>query len=363
MLRAVVDPVRLAVLGASVGGPASIDDLASDLGVPRRTIAKAIGSLRSDGLLDEEATADADALRAIAESIPTTETGGGRVEGPWTDEEATVLGRFFADGRLASIPAQGSKRFLVLEKIAQEFEPGRRYSDRYVNFKIQLIHSDYAAIRRYMVDNGLMDRADGAYWRTGGRYAIPESHRETDVDLRETLPTGVDGLVLRAYTWDMADALVAAADDPRIPAYMGDMFPSPYRLEAAHEWLAIAGAVSPPTQYAMFVGDRLVGGLGGFPSKGENTGTYEVGWWLVPDMWGSGITSAAATALVDELFANRGAMRVWAPVMRPNVASCRVAEKAGLTLEGVAPDAYLKGGVRYDQMNYGLTRSQWQAAR
>ncbi len=363
MLRAVVDPVRLAVLGASVGGPASIDDLASDLGVPRRTIAKAIGSLRSDGLLDEEATADADALRAVAESIPTTDSGGDRVEGPWTDEEANVLGRFFADGRLASIPTQRSKRFLVLEKIAQEFEPGRRYSERDVNFKIQLIHSDYAAIRRYMVDSGLMDRADGAYWRTGGRYAIPESNSATDVDLRETLPTGVDGLVLRAYTWDMADALVAAADDPRIAAYMGDLFASPYTLEAAHEWLAIAGAASPPTQYAMFVWDRLVGGLGGFPSKGETTGTYEIGWWLMSDMWGSGITSAAATALVDELFAHRGAMRVWAPVMRPNVASCRVAEKAGLTLEGVAPDAYLKGGVRYDQMNYGLIRSHWQAAR
>ena len=113
----------------------------------------------------------------------------------------------------------------------------------------------------------------------------------------------------------------------------------------------------------MFVGDRLVGGVGGVPSKGENTGAVEIGWWLAPDMWGRGITSAAARAIVDELFAHRGAMRVWAPVMQPNLASGRVAEKAGLNLEGVAPDAYLKGGVRYDQMNYGMTRSQWQADR
>ena len=358
-----MDPVRLAVLGASVGGSVSIDLLASELGLPKRAVAKAIGALRSDGLLDEEAKLDAAALRAVAESIPSTDRGEARVEGPWTDEEATILGRFFAEGRLTNVPTQASKRFLVLEKIAQEFEPGRRYAERDVNFKIQLIHGDYAAIRRYMVDNGLMDRADGSYWRTGGRYSVPEPDGRVGVDSREVIPTELDGVVLRGYTWDMTDALVAAADDPRISAFMGDMFPSPYTPEAAGEWLAIAGASNPPTQYAVFSGDRLVGGIGGFLFSRENTGGFEIGWWLTPDMWGNGITSAAARVLVDELFAHRGAMRVWAPVMQPNVASGKVAMNAGLVLEGIAPGAYLKRGVRYDQIHSGLPRSPWAAAR
>jgi RimJ/RimL family protein N-acetyltransferase len=50
-------------------------------------------------------------------------------------------------------------------------------------------------------------------------------------------------------------------------------------------------------------------------------------------------------------------------VMAPNEASARVAEKAGLRFEGVAPGAYLKGGVRHDQRNFGVTRPQWIAAR
>ena len=45
--------------------------------------------------------------------------------------------------------------------------------------------------------------------------------------------------------------------------------------------------------------------------------------------------------------------------MAPNVGSGRVAEKAGMYLEGVAPSAYLKNGVRMDQRNYGITREQW----
>jgi RimJ/RimL family protein N-acetyltransferase len=360
-LRAVVDPVRLAVLGASVVGPVSIDRLADELGVPRRTVAKAIGALRNEGLLDGDAMVDQAALRAVAEAIPSSGSSHVPIEGPWTPEEAEILGRFFEDGRLITVPTQAAKRFLVLEKVAQEFEPGRRYSERDVNFKIQMIHSDYAAIRRYMVDNDLMDRADGAYWRTGGRYSVPEANQTVEIDRREILPTEIDGVVLRAYTWDMAEAIVAAADDPRVPRYMGDMFPTPYTIEAAHEWLAIAGASTPTTQYAIFLDDRFVGGVGGFPSKAENTGAIEIGWWLTPDVWGRGITTAAARALVDELFSQRGAMRLWAPVMRPNVASAKVAMNAGLVLEGIAPDAYLKGGVRYDQMSYGLTRSQWQA--
>ena len=181
-LRAVVDPVRLAVLGASVGGPVSIDRLANELGVPRRAVAKAIGALRGDGLLDEDAKLDAAALRAVAESIPSAGRDEERVEGPWTEEEASILGRFFTEGRLTNVPTQASKRFLVLEKIAQEFEPGRRYSERDVNFKIQLIHGDHAAIRRYMVDTGIMDRADGSYWRTGGRYSLPEPELQVDID-------------------------------------------------------------------------------------------------------------------------------------------------------------------------------------
>jgi len=53
-------------------------------------------------------------------------------------------------------------------------------------------------------------------------------------------------------------------------------------------------------------------------------------------------------------------MRLWAPVMHPNKGSARVAEKAGMTLEGVAPSHYVKQGVRYDQLNYGMTREQWE---
>jgi RimJ/RimL family protein N-acetyltransferase len=365
LLRAVLDPVRLAVAGASVASPVSIESVADETGVPKKEIAKAAGDLRALGLLDEDGMIDREALRVIVRALPREPGPSGEpVPGPWTHEEAQILGRFFDGDRLVEIPQNRTKRRLVLEKITQGFEPGHRYPERDINFMIQLIHADYAAIRRYLVDEAFLDRADGVYWRIGGRYDVdePVTDNEPSAEPRN-VATALPGVELRPWDWDMIDGLVTAANDPRINRYMGDEFPHPYTRDDAESWMEIATKSSPPTQYSVHVDGIVAGGAGGFPARLEATGAVEIGWWLNPAHWGRGITTAAVAALVDEFFGERDHMRLWAPVMKPNVASSRVAEKAGLRLEGVAPSAYLKKGVRYDQLNYGLTRAQWRAAR
>jgi RimJ/RimL family protein N-acetyltransferase len=363
VLRAVLDPVRLAVLGDAVRGPVSIRDIATRMDVTPRDVAEAVGQLRSVGLIDRDGSLDTHALRAVAKSLPQEHEQLGRpVAGPWTDEEAAILGRFFDGDTLVQIPQAHAKRRLVLEKVALRFEPGRRYAERDVNFSIQLIHPDYAAVRRYLVEEGFMDRADGAYWRTGGRYEPPAVVGHV-VAGDGTLTTAIDGMVLVPYRPAMVTALAAAANDPRINRFMGDEFPYPYSEDDARRWIEMAMEADPPTQYAVVLDGALVGGLGGFAGSGEMAGTTEIGWWLNPEHWGRGITTAAVIALVDEFFSNRDVMRVWAPVMAPNIASRRVAEKVGLRPEGVSPSAYVKNGVRHDQVHFGLTRAQWLSDR
>ena len=80
-----------------------------------------------------------------------------------------VLRAFFDnDGRLVSIPAREGKRRVVLDAIAQRFEPGRRYSEREVNEVLRGYHGDFAALRRYLVDGEFLERQRGVYWRAGG---------------------------------------------------------------------------------------------------------------------------------------------------------------------------------------------------
>ena len=79
-----------------------------------------------------------------------------------------MLSAFVRDGRLVSIPAQHSKRLVVLHHLVRVFEPGVRYPEREVNALLAVWHPDVAALRRYLVDEGLLTREAGVYWRSGG---------------------------------------------------------------------------------------------------------------------------------------------------------------------------------------------------
>jgi hypothetical protein len=72
------------------------------------------------------------------------------------------------DGRLLSIPMERAKRLVVLDWLAQRFEPGERYTETRVNLILGPVHPDTAALRRYLVDEEFLTREAGVYWRSGG---------------------------------------------------------------------------------------------------------------------------------------------------------------------------------------------------
>lgn len=63
------------------------------------------------------------------------------------------------------MPAKAGKRRLVLEDIVQAFETGVSYSELAVNEILSSFHPDYCTLRRYLVDECLLDRRNGQYWR------------------------------------------------------------------------------------------------------------------------------------------------------------------------------------------------------
>jgi len=75
---------------------------------------------------------------------------------------------FVRRGKIQTMPAKQSRRRLLLDKIAQGFEPGVRYPERRVSDFLGAMYADYAALRRYLVDEELLSRAGGEYWRSGG---------------------------------------------------------------------------------------------------------------------------------------------------------------------------------------------------
>jgi hypothetical protein len=90
------------------------------------------------------------------------------------DYDAKVLHAFIVDGRLVSIPAQAKKREVVLRYLLDAcFPDDREYPEKEVNQRLALFHRDVAALRRYLIDAGLMTRSAGIYRRVAPRSSTP----------------------------------------------------------------------------------------------------------------------------------------------------------------------------------------------
>jgi hypothetical protein len=79
------------------------------------------------------------------------------------------LRAFIRDGRITALPAKRTRRRLLLDQVAQAFEPGRRYPEAEVDEVLKGVFDDHCALRRYLIDEEFMSRtAAGLYWRAGG---------------------------------------------------------------------------------------------------------------------------------------------------------------------------------------------------
>jgi RimJ/RimL family protein N-acetyltransferase len=87
----------------------------------------------------------------------------------------------------------------------------------------------------------------------------------------------------------------------------------------------------------------------------------EVGYFTVQPLIGKGYATEAARATVQFAFEHLGVGRIELQCRAENLASQRVAEKCGFTLEGRFRQSHRrKDDVLVDVLWYGLLRSDWQ---
>ena len=108
---------------------------------------------------------DTDADSAVRASVLADPATFAEIEDPALRK---VLRSYLVGGRLPVMPRPGIKRRLLLGYLATAFEPGVYYSEAEVNATVRVWHPDVAALRRYLVDEGLLARENGEYWRSGG---------------------------------------------------------------------------------------------------------------------------------------------------------------------------------------------------
>jgi RimJ/RimL family protein N-acetyltransferase len=168
-----------------------------------------------------------------------------------------------------------------------------------------------------------------------------------------------DGSVI-LRRWREADAptIVECLDgDPEISRWL-ERVPQPYTLADALAY--VRGEVPAVDQETFAITDADGRVLGSIGATAPESGVREIGYWLRADARGRGTATRALALLVSWAFEQPDVARVQLRADPDNAASCRVAERAGLTREGVLRQAHWNPriGSRRDWAMYSVLRGE-----
>jgi len=161
---------------------------------------------------------------------------------------------------------------------------------------------------------------------------------------------------IRPWRLDRAESLARHANNRKIWLSVRDLFPHPYTIQDAHEFIRRATVEEPATRFCVEVEGVAAGGIGVHPGEDVHRHTATVGYWLGEEFWGRGIMTEAVTAVTDFCFENFPLRRISAEVFANNPASARVLEKAGFVLEGRLKNNVVKDGEVLDSLLYARTK-------
>ena len=162
--------------------------------------------------------------------------------------------------------------------------------------------------------------------------------------------------IIRPWRRDDAESLARHANNRNIWSMVRDLFPHPYTIQDAHEFLQRAISEQPEMRFCVEVERAAVGGIGVHPGEDVHRHTATIGYWLGEQFWGRGIMTEAVTAVVDFCFENFPLRRISAEAFSNNPASARVLENAGFTLEGRLKNQVVKDGKLLDTLLYARTK-------
>lgn len=82
------------------------------------------------------------------------------------EEKQAILTKYIQEDRLKTFPLKEKHRLIVAGEMTKRFQPDERYSEKEINQQLKEVYSDYVLLRRYLIENGFLDRkTDGSeYW-------------------------------------------------------------------------------------------------------------------------------------------------------------------------------------------------------
>lgn len=173
LLAALADETRLRAFAAVLLGATDTAAVAQAVGRGERDTLRVLSRLAAVGLVGRTEAGWAAYPALLRDAAAAAAPAPAYIDHGSADPQvSTVLRTFLPEGRLVQMPAQETKRRIVLDHVARVFEPGARYPEREVDAMLKAFWDDHATLRRYLVDYGLLARDKGEYWRVGGTFAV-----------------------------------------------------------------------------------------------------------------------------------------------------------------------------------------------
>ena len=167
-MKSLADAERLKIAGLLGVEALSVTQVAERLGMKPAEVHHHMEQLTAAGLAFKEGDAyrlDSQAFEKLTRQVLARS----RPPAPNYDgdefEVKTLRAYLSPDGTLKAIPTQHKKLMVILSHLVKNFEPGVQYPENQVNQMLRRFHDDTASLRRYMVDNKLLSREKGIYWR------------------------------------------------------------------------------------------------------------------------------------------------------------------------------------------------------
>ena len=120
--------------------------------------------------------------------------------------------------------------------------------------------------------------------------------------------------MIRPWRLDDAESLTKHANNQKVWLGLRDLFPHPYTIDDAHEFLQKKITEQSPTNFCIEIDGAAVGGIGIHLGHDVRRHTATLGYWLGENFWGRGIMTEAVAALTDFSFRNFPLRRISAEV-------------------------------------------------
>lgn len=170
-------------------------------------------------------------------------------------------------------------------------------------------------------------------------------------------------IILRSLKATDASSIHRHANDRQVFRYT--TLPYPYTIKDARDFIkSTVENLEEQSSYEFGISlkedDEIVGMIGLKKVNRENKLSAELGYWLGKKYWRQGITREAVGLMLDFAFNDINLHKVYAKVMKPNIASFNLLKKFGFQEEGLMRE-YEKRNNRWMDVYYmGLLKKEFK---